>query len=270
MRASTLYRDDTPIEEYLLKNRRVYVKREDLFGCPPAPPLGKLRGLRVVLEDLFHDGVQLVGCWDTRVSRLGEGLAAACREFHSMRAIVSYPTRKGTDTPAPVAAAKLLGADVLPLRGNHVSICYAQAKRHVENNGGRMLPFGLECESAVAGVAREAARTPAELACGTVVLCCGSGVTLAGLLIGLPVTPRRLIGLSSGRSLTKILATVRRYVAVVSPPVQLLPAVMPYGATPTLRCPFPTHPNYDLKAWQFLVDNIDHLEEPVLFWNIGA
>lgn len=253
-----------------MKGRRIYVKREDLFGRPPAPPLGKLRGLRVVLEGLFRDGVRLVGCWDTRVSRLGEGLAAACREFPSMRAIVSYPTRKGTSTPASVNAARDLGAEVLPLRGNHVSICYTQAKRQVEANGGRMLPFGLECRAAVDGVAREAAKTPREIACGTVVLCCGSGVTLAGLLTGLRVMPRKVVGLSSGRSLAKIRATLGRYVTAIPQSVELLAATMPYDDIPALRSPFPTHPNYDLKAWRLVVEEIDQLEDPILFWNIGA
>jgi hypothetical protein len=89
------------------------------------------------------------------------------------------------------------------LHGNHVAICFAQAKRQVEALGGVMLPFGLECQEAVTGVAKEAARIPVEICAGTVVLCCGSGVTLAGLLTGLKQLPQRLIGISSGRSLTR-------------------------------------------------------------------
>ena len=55
---------------------------------------------------------------------------------------------------------------------------------------------------------REAARVPPDLCRGTVVLCCGSGVTLAGLLIGLKQLPQKLIGISSGRSVTKIRAYI--------------------------------------------------------------
>jgi hypothetical protein len=45
---------------------------------------------------------------------------------------------------------------------------------------------------------------------------------------------------------------------------------MPYYLAPDIPCPFPTHPNYDLKAWGYLVEHIDELKEPILFWNIGA
>src|SRR5260370_40384102 len=121
-----------------------------------------------------------------------------------MRAIVSYPARKGTGSPPPVAAAKGLGAEVLALRGNHVSICYAQARKYVETRGGRMLPFGLECPEAVAAVALEAARTPSDLVRGTIVLCCGSGATLAGLIRGLALAPAKIVAVSSARSVQRI------------------------------------------------------------------
>jgi hypothetical protein len=252
-----------------VKGITVFVKRDDLFGRAPAPPLGKLRGMRVVLRTLYANDVRLVGCWDTRVSRLGEGLAAACREFRQMRAVVSYPTRVGVELPGPVARAAKLGASVLPLRGNHVGICFAQAKRRVETLGGVMLPFGLECREAVISVAREARRVPIDLCRGTIVLCCGSGVTLAGLLIGLKQLPERLIGVSSGRSIGKIRACIQRYVSI-PPNVRLMDALMPYDRESTVECPFPAHPNYDLKAWEFLQKHVRKMRPPVMFWNIGA
>lgn len=266
----SLYREHTPIEEVAVKGVTVFVKRDDLFGRVPAPPLGKLRGMRIVLRSLYESEVRLVGCWDTRVSKLGEGLAAGCREFPQMRAIVSYPTRVGAPLPGPVVRAAALGATILPLRGNHVAICFAQAKRKVEALGGIMLPFGLDCPEAVTGVAQEAARVPPELCGGTIVLCCGSGVTLAGLLIGLKQLPQRLIGISSGRSLAKIRACIQKYVAKPVGCVELVEALMPYDSVSTVTCPFPAHPNYDLKAWQYLQDNIRRMKPPILFWNIGG
>lgn len=133
-----------------------------------------------------------------------------------------------------------------------------------------MLPFGLECREAVLAVAREAATVPVELASGTIVLCCGSGVTLAGLLTGLAASPKKIIGLSSGRSLGKIRACVQRYVNEIPHQLELLPARMPYDSVSSTRCPFPAHPNYDLKAWQLLKECVSELAQPVLFWNIGA
>ena len=52
--------------------------------------------------------------------------------------------------------------------------------------------------------------------------------------------------------------------------LELVPADRPYAVVPETSCPFPTHPNYDLKAWKHLVDHLERFASPVLFWNIGA
>jgi 1-aminocyclopropane-1-carboxylate deaminase/D-cysteine desulfhydrase-like pyridoxal-dependent ACC family enzyme len=261
----------TPIEHYSVLGREVFVKRDDLFGVHPAPPLGKLRGLEILLQRYHEQGVRVVGCWDTRVSKLGQGLAALVTEFSDMRAVISYPTRRRCPIPNAVRIAESLGSEILPLRGNHASICYAQATKLVAKRGGIMLPFGLECTEAVSAIADEAASVPANfIKSGTVVVCCGSGVTLAGLLLGLLAAPRRLIGISSGRSIAKILACVSRHVGKISSSVDLHPARVPYDQSLDYFCPFPSHPNYDLKAWKFLVENVESLHEPILFWNVGA
>jgi len=267
----SLYLEHTPIEEYEVRGRCIYVKRDDLFGQLPAPPLGKLRGMRAVVRKLYTDGVRLIGCWDTRVSRLGEGLAAVASEFEGLQTIVGYPVKAAEPVPRQITAAERLGSTIMPLRGNVTPICFAQAKRRIEKLGGMILPFGLECESAVAAVAAEAARTPAGLLeGGTLVLCAGSGVTLAGLLRGLPVLPQRIVALSSGRALRTIRACVQRHSGPLPKQVSLREASMPYYASPDITAPFPCHPNYDLKAWSLLTRRIRNLRSPVLFWNIGA
>lgn len=261
----------TPIEQYAVFKRIIFVKRDDLFGIHPAPPLGKLRGLEVLLTNYHAEGVTLVGCWDTRVSKLGQGLASLVRNFPGMRAIVSYPARHGFALPEAVHIAAGLGAEILPVRGNHVSICYSQVSKQVTARGGKMLPFGLECREAVRAIADEAATLPESfVASATFVLSCGSGVTLAGLILGLRTMPRRIVGISSGRSLGKIRACVRRYVGTFPRFVELRPAAFPYDVALEYPCPFPSHANYDRKAWKFAVDNLRTLHDPVVFWNIGA
>jgi len=268
---SSLFRDDTPIEIHRLDGDAIHVKRDDLYGRPPAPPLAKLRGLRLLLKRLYGCGVRLVGCWDTRVSKLGQGLAACCREFPGLRCIVSYPTKKGTQCPQSLQVASGLGAEIYPVPGSRIRISFARARSYIEGRGGVMLPFGLECEEAVDGVRRAAAKVPRKfLLGGTLVLCCGSGVTLAGLLGGLPVLPRRIIGVSSGRATSNILACLRRYAGDVPACLDLQEAETAYSIAASFPCPFPAHPHYDLKAWQFLCENREHLSKPILFWNIGA
>lgn len=251
--------------------RVIHVKREDLYGMPPAPPLAKLRGIRVLLNRLYMEGIRLVGCWDTRVSKLGQGLAASCTELPQMRCIVSYPTKKGEARPESVQIAADLGAEIYPVPGSRITICYAQARRYVTEKGGVMLPFGMECKEAVDGVRQEANTVPPSLVeGGTIILCCGSGVTLAGLLSGLPVSPHKIIGVSSGRSVSNIRACLQRYIKVLPQYLELHEATVPYSTALSFPCPFPSHPNYDLKAWKFLIDNLHAYRDPILFWNIGA
>lgn len=271
MKTTRLFRPHTPIESYTVEEREVRVKRDDLYGIYPAPPLAKLRGMRVLLRRLYDDGIRLVGCWDTRVSKLGLGLAACATELPGLRCVVSYPTKKGEVEPSCISEARALGAEVYPTPGNRISISFAVARKYVNEKGGVMLPFGLDCKEAVAGVAAEARITPRGFVeNGTLVLSCGSGVTLAGLLLGLPVLPHRIIGVSSGRAVKNIMSCVRRYVKEPPDCVVVREALVPYYAVPTSSCPFSTHPNYDLKAWKFLKDNLSTFKEPILFWNIGA
>ena len=105
---------------------------------------------------------------------------------------------------------------------------------------------------------------------GTLLVCCGSGVTLAGLLNGLNDLPARIVAVSSGRSLERIKRCVKRYVTRLPSNIEFVPAQLPYSTLSSWPCPFPTHPNYDLKVWQYLDDHIDLYADPILFWNIGA
>jgi hypothetical protein len=271
MEMSTIIRERTPIEGYLINGVKVRVKREDLFAGKPAPPLGKLRGMRLLLDKFAAAKVPFVGCWDTRVSQLGLGLAAFCRNLPDLNAVVSYPTKQNSPTPAHIIEAEKLGAEIYPVKGTRINICFAEARRYVESLGGVMLPFGLECAEAVEAVAREAATVPARfLDGGTLILSCGSGVTLAGLLRGLPVLPRRVVGISSGRSLSNINRCLTRYLPEIPEAVELREAGAAYSQALTYPCPFAAHPHYDLKAWKFLIENLDDFPRPILFWNIGA
>jgi hypothetical protein len=267
----TLFREHTPVERYEVDGRAVHVKRDDLYAKPPAPPLAKLRGMRVLLRRLYDDGVRLTGCWDTRVSKLGQGLAACCAELPGMRCVVSYPLKKGEPEPEAVSAAAGLGAEVYPVPGGRITVCFAQARRYVQGRGGFMLPFGMECAEAVEGVRREASAVPAELLRGgTLVVCCGSGVTLAGLLAGLRVMPRRVVGVSSGRSTANIRGCLGRHVRSLPEGLELREPDVAYSVALSFPCPFPAHPHYDLKAWRFLVEHLREFPDPILFWNIGA
>jgi hypothetical protein len=264
-------RGSTPLERYELEGEEVWVKRDDLFASWPAPPLGKLRGAIGLLRKLYGEGVRLVGCWDTRVSALGQGIAVLAKQFRGLRVIVAYPANQGSIIPEPLRIASNLGAEVLPVRAGRINISFAEARKRVEERGGILLPFGLDCIESVAAIQKEAAKIPDQaIAGGTLIVSCGSGVTMAGLIRGLGHRPSRFVGVSSGRSVERIELCLSKYVERYFSDVEIIPPKHAYSEKLAISCPFPSHPNYDLKAWNFLQQNLRSLRRPVLFWNVGA
>ena len=270
-RLSSLFLEHTPIEEYFIGSRRIFVKREDLFGIYPAPPLAKLRGARVVLSKLQRTGVTCVGSWDTRVSKLSQGIAAITSVL-GMRSIVCYPKLKGESAlPKAVEEARRVGAEIYPTRAGRMSISFSEGRRYVSSQGGVMLPFGLQCDDAVFGVQREAETVPDE--CyknGTLVLSTGSGVTLAGILRGFRGLPSRIIAISAGRSVKMIRSFLLKYISSLPSELVLMEAEVPYSDEEERPAPFQSHPNYDRKVWWWLEENVGSLAGPILFWNIGG
>jgi 1-aminocyclopropane-1-carboxylate deaminase/D-cysteine desulfhydrase-like pyridoxal-dependent ACC family enzyme len=265
------FNENTPIEIHTVSTNHIYVKREDLYGQFPAPPLGKLRGLRSLLNKYNKNGITTVGCWDTRVSKLGQGLAVCVKEFYGMRAIVSFPKINNAKTPESITQAAALGAEIYPVPGGRINICYSISRKYLESLGGIILPFGLECSESVEAIKREAQKTPIDyIKNGTLVACCGSGVTLAGIILGLPIKPKKIIGISSGRSKKNILKCLNKYIPSLPNSLEIIESMIPYNTALPFACPFPCHPNYDLKAWKYLVENINKIDSPILFWNIGA
>jgi hypothetical protein len=152
-----------------------------------------------------------------------------------------------------------------------MNVCYAQTKRVVEERGGYMIPFGFEFPEAVQGVADEASTVPPELsASGTVIVCCGSGITLAGLCKGLQGRPARFVGVSCGRTSAKIRACLDRQDIGKNQPIELVEPWMPYREPCFVDCPFPSDAFYDKKAWAYLISNIESMQDPLLYWNVGA
>lgn len=266
-----IFARSTPLERYRVGDREVWVKRDDLFAKWPAPPLGKLRGARALLGRLYRHRTRLVGCWDTRISALGQGIAACATELPGLQVIVAYPASQGSAVPLPLQIASQLGAEVLPVRAGRISISFAAARKVVQERGGFMLPFGLECFESVAAIQQEAAALPEEAVHdGTVIVSCGSGVTLAGLVRGLHRRAARYIGVSSGRSVEAIQRCLSKYVDDGLDRVKLIQTKYSYDTPLNISCPFPSHPNYDQKAWDYLLRHFRSLRKPILFWNVGA
>ena len=275
-----MFLENTPIEEYQVGSETVYVKREDLYGQDPMPPLAKLRGIRLVLDSLYQKGCRTVGVLDTRVSKSGWGVAAVRKFEHpDMKLLLGFPTTKANrTTPDQHLKAAELGATIMPQQGTRQSIMYYKFKSIVEEQGGVMLPHGLPFVETALSVAEQAAMIPKELLQGTIVLIVGTGTMLAGILIGMMEEKNiNIVGISAGKSPTGQLNNIERIMNVAMPfcgkatgRVKLLNPIMEYNVADDYPCPFPSHPNYDRKAWHWMCEHISELKKPILFWNIGA
>lgn len=273
-----LIKHNTPIEEYFVNGKVVYVKREDLSTIsPPMPALAKMRGASRLLAKLKEQGVHKIGVYDTHVSRAGIGITCLCNEL-DLTCYLCYPnTKKGLSEQHEDALAQ--GAIPHPIKGSRTPICYAIAKREITALGGYMLPQGLVCHETVEAVAEEANSIPLEILGGSVVACTGTGTIISGICTGLPRTTA-VFGVSACISVQKQLQNISNMVTATTPldfnrkfqifsNLKLIPQFMDYYEQCEIETPFPCSPYYDKKAWKWMIEHIDELAEPILFWNIG-
>jgi hypothetical protein len=50
----------------------------------------------------------------------------------------------------------------------------------------------------------------------------------------------------------------------------ILPPGIDYYSQEKIDTPFPSSIYYDKKAWRWLTENLEKLQDPVIFWNIGV
>jgi threonine dehydratase len=261
-----MLRENTPIERYLVDGKEIFVKREDMFGSFPAPPLAKLRGARIVLQNLKQQGVTKIGVFDTRISKAGQGIAYLCKEM-DLECLVGFPKLKDHDIAESHKIAESLGGKLHPLRAGRTAVCYAQFKKFVLEQNGYMLPLGLVCPEtshAVESISRaEAGRF------NSIVLSAGTGVIASGVASG--ASTCNVFAISCGMSTErqwKRIQTLRPDKLLFNLTI-VAPEYKYYDALDTSSCPFPTSPYYDMKAWVWLLKNYNKLVKPVLMWNIG-
>lgn len=278
---------NTPIEKYQVKERDIYVKREDLACLPPGPPFAKVRGLLPVLEELKADGIKTIGYMDTSISMAGWGISYFCKQL-GMKAVLYYPQYKDGfkhNQELHLSKWKEFGAEILPIeKPNRMQINFYRARKHLEAKYSKtkMLPLGLTFQETVEKVSKQVIISDRDLLKGTIVSCVGSGAMLAGVLkgchqvgdrpdcYGILVSDKndqtmrkkilKMSGLSDNYSLFNGLDLS----------LSVVNAGYEYTEKEEIDCPFPCNPYYDRKAWKWLVERINSLKEPILFWNIGT
>jgi len=145
-----------------------------------------------------------------------------------------------------------------------------------------LMPMGGQLNESILSVAGEVSTVPPKLLEGTLVCVVATGTMFAGLLFGLKKANQVVgvyIGMTSGeinkRSKADPHTIIHRRIEGLLPdgyepvPFEIELGDREYYAEDNYPCPFSCDKWYDRKAWRWLCENIDKLQDPVLFWNIG-
>lgn len=268
-----MIQSNTPWETYEIDEREIQVKREDL--CCAGASFSKLRGVSSHLRNI---GASTIGVLDTRHSKAGWGvtyLATAAGK----RTVVFYPEYKYMVGLRPSQrAAKQLGAELVGIPAGRSCILYHQAKKYLRNNfpDSYMMPNALKLSESVQETAQELIQyTPRNLIHDAVwVVSISSGTIGAGVIRGLlELDSTATVVLHCGYSRTKlsVIKYIHQYTNFGRMRVKVIDEGYKYADAVRFPCEFPCNPYYDLKAWKWLVRNLDRLNgQKIVFWNIGA
>ncbi len=276
----------TPIQTFKVDKHEILVKREDLACLLPGPPFAKVRGLYPVLQKLKTEGIKTFGYMDTSISMAGWGLSYFCKEM-GLKSVIFYPVYKDGERHNQnfqFKKWKEFGAEIIPLeKPNRLMINWYRAKKNLKEKypDSEMLPQGLPFKETVKNVSDELKKDRDIFQnVKTIVLCIGSGTMLAGMLKGLYSidSAAEIYGIMvAPKSLKKMRDKVFKMAGAFDSgffafkgKVNIIDAGFEYTDKEMFECPFPANPYYDRKAWKWMIENINKIKHPALFWNIGA
>lgn len=276
---------DTPIEKYNHPdtNTPYSVKREDLSVPFPGPPFSKMRGLVPHLQRLKEEGVRYVGYTESAISMAGWGVAWACKEM-GLNAVLFDPQYKEGNTPDLLKYHRKRweenGAIIIPqdagmVRVNH-NIARQILREKFSPKYSRLLPLGLTLPETVEETTKVAKDVRGLYK--SVVVNVGSGTIAAGLSKGLGdrSTVYGIMGRAGDVKRKRELIAHKGRFTIKTPgglfgnDFRLVDPGWEYSGRSVAPCPFPCHPYYDRKAFQWMMENILFLKSPILFWNIGS
>jgi 1-aminocyclopropane-1-carboxylate deaminase/D-cysteine desulfhydrase-like pyridoxal-dependent ACC family enzyme len=266
--------NNTPLQIHYVNGVQVFVKREDLCIDPPAPPFSKVRGVYKHLKTLKQEGVKVVGYTETSISMAGWAVAWASYEL-GMKAVIFNPIYKATHPVLEYHREqwKKFNAEIIDIPAGMAKVNWYISKRLLFHNYGEavLLPLGLPFTETIEET-KEQTKT-VYLEKGSLVISVGSGTICAGICGGYHK------GVTIYGVMTRS-GNVERKTLKIFPPslfngkdrptLKLVDPGYEYTDSVDIETPFPCNKYYDAKAWKFLVENIDLLEKPIIFWNIGA
>ncbi len=266
---------NTPIEKY----NGIYVKREDLCTLnTTAPPFSKCRGVFARLQKLKKEGIQNVGYLETSISMGGIAVSYYCNILE-MQCIIFCPQYKEEPKQLQIHKKYWFNAKIIYIKPNYSQINYYVSKKLLFDSFGKnsvMLPNGLPLIESIIETAKECERTLQKIKVKSIVVCIGSGIICSALLKGCDknidiygilihkkseIRKSRDIYKNAGRLYKGILGQNN---------LRVIYTGFDYTDKSMIQCDFPCNPYYDLKAYQWLLENKEKLKRPILFWNIGS
>lgn len=268
----------TPTEKHFYNDCEFYVKREDLCVQAPGPPFSKIRGLMKRLQTLKRQGITYVGYVETSVSMAGWGVAYGCKIL-GLKAVIYNPIYKSTPPLLKFHRERWeeAGAIIYSIKAGMAKVNWNICRNVHEDKFGRsgfLLPLGLPFEETISETKKEAANTSLAVYFNTAVVNIGSGTIAAGLMRGMP--DKTIYGImgrtGSIEKKKKVLMNKSKKCigGLLGVDMRVIDPRWQYTERSKMDCPFPCHPYYDLKAFQWMIENFKDLKKPVLFWNIGS
>jgi len=273
---------DTPVESYALKGKTIWVKREDCCVPDPGPPFSKVRGLLPHMKKLKKEGIKTVGYVESSISMAGWGIAWIAKILN-MRCVLYDPQYKETPRLLKIHRSKwkLFDPEIRKINAGMIrinyNICSNRFKEEFPENS-VMLDLGIPLEETIeetAKVWRDTIDSMKDKPDVTVVNV-GSGTILAGMLRGwksyndgmiIGVTGRQSDLIRKTKKIEK--KSKKSFGGLFINPLELYNSGYNYTEYSKIDTPFPCHPYYDKKAWEWLTDNILETKHKILFWNIG-
>lgn len=268
-------REDTPLEEYKIKGRSVWVKRDDLMGDGVhLPPWGKMAAIYELVKryvdptkPLTHLSVD--GSWS------GWTLAAVCEDL-GIEFYYSHPnSKKISQELLGMVKERYPSCKFNPIRPNMMSIMYNSLKKQAKEEGWQMLPYAFEHDFYMDYLSE---RIQPYSNFKNLVIPSGSGVTLSGLAKGFfreelkeffPQTDKKIwtTCVSSESSINKML----KKNGLAQLPIDVRKSEYDFdNRMEEYNTPFPCNQFWDIKQWHWLENNIDSIEGDILFWNVGG
>ena len=266
---------NTPLVEHKIRDRSVWVKRDDLHnGDLDLPPWAKIEGVRQLLtSDLFDKDIPIIHL-TVRGSYTGWVLG-----YYGKKYGYDIKIAYGDSDNYPMESLdkiKSYGVDIVPLEPNMMRVLYNSMKKMARENGWRHLPYAFDHSIYHTFWENKLSRFMEEHEEFDTLVCLGgSGVTSVGMIRGFidknnfPMSKDIHVVVSSTvGSVTNKLKRRECYF-----PSNIFVHDTPYDFYDEMNfyeTPFPCNVYWDKKAWWWLEQNIDKLKGKILFWNIGA